>query len=65
MHRAMSNLLVPYRSAGLVCSGQQMCLQTLGDVHFFATSAGKSFQVFRTDHLTLSMVSRPSSHEIT
>lgn len=60
-----SNTLTPFKAAGLVAGGTQLCLQTLGSKCFLTTSIGRAFQVYRTDHLTLSMVSRPGKRDIT
>lgn len=64
-HAPSSALFAPYRTIGLVCDGAQPCLYTLGKESFFSAGIGKSFQVYRCDHLTLSLVSTAVSHDIT
>jgi U3 small nucleolar RNA-associated protein 21 len=58
-------MFVPYRTCGLVCGGSQQHLQTLGGESFFTTSIGRAFHVWRTDHLSLSMVSAQLPRAIT
>ncbi len=65
---ASSALFAPYRTVGLVADGgvaRQLHLQTLGGEGFLATSIGRAFQVYRTDHLTISLVSSQLQHAIT
>ena len=50
-------MFVPYRTVGLVCSGSQQYVSHLGSESFLITSIGKGFQVWRCDHLSLSLVS--------
>jgi hypothetical protein len=60
-----SALFSPFRTLGLLCSGAQQHVQTLGKETFLTTSIGSAFQVWRTDHLTLSMVSSQLTSTIT
>ena len=51
-------MFVPYRTVGLVCSGEQQCLQSLGGEGFLTTGIGRGFQVWRMAHLSLALVSQ-------
>jgi U3 small nucleolar RNA-associated protein 21 len=59
-----SNLFVPYKATGLVCDGVQLHLQNLGKESFLTTSIGRAFQVYNTDKLGISIVSRQLDHDI-
>lgn len=61
---ASSAIFTPYRSLGVICEGQQMCLYSLGTESFFVTSTGNAFQVYNCDHLGVSMVSASIKHTI-
>ena len=61
----MSALFSAYRTVGLTCGGAQQHVQTLGSETFLTTSVGRAFVVWRTDHLSLSMVSKQLPHAIT
>ena len=58
-------MFVPYRTIGLVCAGQQQYMSHLGSESFLVTSIGHGFQVWRCDHLSLSMVSSQVEEVIT
>ena len=58
-------MFVPYRTIGLVCAGQQQYMSHLGSESFLVTSIGHGFQVWRCDHLSLSMVSSQVDEVIT
>lgn len=58
-------MYVPYRTIGLVCAGQQQYMSHLGSESFLVTSIGHGFQVWRCDHLSLSMVSSQVDEVIT
>lgn len=60
-----SALFTPYRTLGLVCDGQQQCLQHLGSETFLTTSIGRAFQVYNCRHLGLAIVSQPIPETIT
>jgi hypothetical protein len=58
----MSALFSAYRTVGLTCGGAQQHVQTLGDETFLTTPIGKSFLVWRADHLSVAMASSPLPH---
>lgn len=60
-----SALFAPYRAIGLVCDGKQLFMHNQGSQSFVTTSIGKAFQIWRTDHLTLSFVSSQIPYNIT
>lgn len=61
----MSALFSAYRTVGLTCGGAQQHVQALGDETFLTTPIGKSFLVWRADHLSVAMASSPLPHTIT
>lgn len=58
-----SALFAPYRQVGVVAEGVP-CSYVLGGEPFLAVSAGKSFQVYKVDHLAVTMVSAPLQDRI-
>ncbi len=59
-----SALFTAYRAIGFVCDGKQLDLQHLGREAFLTTSIGRAFQVYRVDHLSISLVSAQLRHTI-
>ncbi|KAG5175907.1 hypothetical protein JKP88DRAFT_351333 [Tribonema minus] len=57
---AASKLYYPFRTLGMVTDGVQFVVRRRGEECFVTTSIGKSFQVYRCDHLRLSMSSQPA-----
>ena len=59
-----SALFSPYRTIGVVCSGVQSALYSLGGTVFAAVPAGRAVAVFDVAHLRLALVSRPLPHDV-
>lgn len=60
-----SQLFCPYKAIGYVTDGNPFSINRLGNETFLTTSIGKSFQVYKLDHLRVSLVSKITNDNIT
>eukprot|EP01041_Mallomonas_annulata_P005529 gene5529-11138_t len=63
----MSNspLYLPYKIVGYVTDSNPFVVTRLGEETFITTSIGRAFQIYRLDHLIVSLVSRSCDAKIT
>jgi U3 small nucleolar RNA-associated protein 21 len=55
----------PYKAIGYVTDGNPFSINRLGNETFLTTSIGKSFQVYKLDHLRVCLVSKITNDNIT
>ena len=60
----MTSLYTPYKAIGYVTDGNAFSVNRLGNETFLTTSIGKSFQVYKVDHLRVCLVSKLANDKI-
>jgi U3 small nucleolar RNA-associated protein 21 len=57
-------IYVPFRNIGVLCDDVPFIIHKLGDENFYIVAVGSCFQVFRSDKLTISLISKVAPGKI-